>query len=106
MGGAVEFWALEHAIRRDRIRLLPGFWTPEGWYPLAFPAERLLVHSGHLTASEAFWPSLVIGMTLSGFVCGSFTLGLYLALRSVTRKARSEAGSRGCQISDRSVSDP
>ncbi|SIN77189.1 hypothetical protein SAMN05444166_0754 [Singulisphaera sp. GP187] len=81
IGGVVEFSSLDHSISRDRLRLTPGFWTPEGWYPLAFPAERLLVHSGYLTVSEAFWPSFFIGLTISGLVCGILTLGIYLALR-------------------------
>jgi hypothetical protein len=66
VGVVVEFDALNYFVSHGLIRRTPGRWTPEGWYPLALPAERILITRGWAAVSESSMPGMFIGMALSG----------------------------------------
>src|SRR5262245_22551212 len=70
LGAIVEHRALGYYVDHDLLRLTPGTWTPEGWYPLMVPVERLFIQKGWATIAEPPLMPLVIGMALSSALCG------------------------------------
>lgn len=75
LGAIAEFMALNHAVESNQVRLMTGMWTPEGWYPLALPVERLLVTQGWAVIPSSTLPAMFIGLALSGAVGGVLMLG-------------------------------
>ena len=87
-GAAVEFFALGYYLDHDLIRYTPGIWTPEGWYPLSIPIERVVVTWGLLSLHKAFRWALLGGLAASGIVFGTGLLAMWLVVRSFLARQR------------------
>jgi hypothetical protein len=75
VGAVVEFNAMKYFVSHGLVRLTPGRWTPEGWYPLVLPAERFLIMRGWAVFPRSTLPGMFIGLALSG-VAGCILAGL------------------------------
>lgn len=70
LGATVELVASDYYVRNDWLRSTPGTWTPEGWYPLNVPVERLFIQRGWATLADTTVTPIFLGMGLSGALCG------------------------------------
>lgn len=88
LGAEVEIMAGFYLSRHDMIRFTPGLWTPEGWYPLYLPVERLFIERGWASIAAAPVAPMFIGMALSGTLCGGLVLILWSGWRRKGMMAR------------------
>jgi uncharacterized membrane protein len=91
VGAVVEFNAMSYFVSHGLIRRTPGRWTPEGWYPLALPAERILVTRGWAAVSESSLPGMFIGMALSAVAGCIIMLVAWSLWRAMSRRKESGA---------------
>ncbi|MGO9462763.1 MAG: hypothetical protein ACLQIB_30270 [Isosphaeraceae bacterium] len=80
----------DYYTTHDLLRLTPGTWVPEGWYPLTVPVERALIERGWGSIAAPPLSAAFVGMALSGMLCGVVTLVVSTGLRRVTRSKQTE----------------
>ncbi len=76
MGVFAEVFALGYCVSNDLVQFTPGVWTPEGWYPLALPMERLFVQLGWKSAQDSSVRAMFAAMAVSGVAAGLLALVL------------------------------
>ena len=74
LGATIENRALDYYITHDLVRLTPGSWVPDGWYPLTVPLERALIERGWTSIAVPPLFATFAGMALSGIFCGVLLL--------------------------------
>jgi len=85
-GVIVEFAAMQYVVSNNLITWTWGTWTPEGWYPLSLPIERLLIHQGWSTNSKAPLVAQFSAMALSGAMGSMVAFGMWWLLSRLQRQ--------------------
>jgi hypothetical protein len=91
LGAALENRSMAYCTAHNLLRLNPGRFVPEGWYPLAVPIQRALIERG-LGSIDAppLW-AVFCGMALSGIFSGVVALILSKRLRRAIGSERPSA---------------
>jgi hypothetical protein len=107
VGAVTELLALSCCLENDLVLFTAGAWTPEGWYPLSLPIERLFVNLRWKAALGTPLPGMFAGMVVSGAVFGVLALALLnWIVRPIFRNKTVTSGSQPVSSGDRMPRSP